>query len=208
MTEEEWRTGSDPQSMLELSFETATDRKLRLFGCACCRRVWDLLPKDCFRGIVSVAEHFADGHASANELEVAKNAGGAALVKAGEAGVTGPSYCAMGCAWSCARNAETAANYPLWVFDDVGELVWEAALLRDIFGNPFRPVVADSAWLTPTAVSIASAIYEDRAFDRLPILADALEEAGCTDADLLLHCRQPGEHVRGCWAVDLVLGKM
>ena len=80
-------------------------------------------------------------------------------------------------------------------------------LIRDIFGNPFRPVVADPAWLTPTVQSIASAIYADRAFDRLPILADALEEAGCTDADVLLHCRIPGEHVRGCWVVDLVLGK-
>ena len=79
--------------------------------------------------------------------------------------------------------------------------------LHDIFGNPFRPIVADHAWLTPTVQSIASAIYQDRAFDRLPILADALEEAGCTNADVLLHCRQPGEHVRGCWVVDLVLGK-
>ena len=58
-----------------------------------------------------------------------------------------------------------------------------------------------------TVVSIAAAIYADRAFDRLPILADALEEAGCTNADVLLHCRQPGDHVRGCWVVDLVLGK-
>ena len=65
----------------------------------------------------------------------------------------------------------------------------------------------DPAWLTPTVQSIAAAIYQDRAFDRLPILADALEEAGCTNADVLLHCRQPGEHVRGCWVVDLLLGK-
>ena len=83
-----------------------------------------------------------------------------------------------------------------------------ANIFRDIFGNPFRPVVAVPAWYTPKAQSIASAIYEDRAFDRLPILADALEEAGCTDADVLLHCRQPAEHVRGCWVVDLVLGKV
>ena len=83
----------------------------------------------------------------------------------------------------------------------------EANLLRDIFANPFRHVAADPAWLTPTVVSIAAAICENRAFDRLPILADALEEAGRTDADVLLHCRQPGGHVRGCWVVDLMLGK-
>jgi len=73
--------------------------------------------------------------------------------------------------------------------------------------NPFRPLAADPVWLTPTAQSLAAAIYADRAFDRLPILADALEEAGCTNVDVLLHCRQPEEHVRGCWVVDLVLGK-
>ena len=83
------------------------------------------------------------------------------------------------------------------------------AIIRDVFGRRlFRPVAADPAWLTPTVQSIAAAIYEDRAFDRLPILADALEEAGCTDADVLLHCRKPAEHVRGCWVVDLVLGKI
>ena len=80
-------------------------------------------------------------------------------------------------------------------------------LLRDIFGNPFRPVVADPRWLTETAVGIARGIYDDRAFERLPILADALQDAGCENADLLTHCREPGTHVRGCWVVDLVLGK-
>ena len=86
------------------------------------------------------------------------------------------------------------------------ERVAQCNLIHCIFGNPFRSVVADPAWLTPTVVSIAIAIYQDRGFDRLPILADALEEAGCTNADLLLQCRQPGEHVRGCWVVDMLLG--
>jgi hypothetical protein len=80
-------------------------------------------------------------------------------------------------------------------------------LIRCIFGNPFSPVRVDPAWLTPTVVQFTQAIYEDRSFERLPILADALEEAGCTDADILAHCRRPGEHVRGCWVVDLLLGK-
>ena len=87
------------------------------------------------------------------------------------------------------------------------EQIIECKLIRDIFGNPFRPIVANPAWLTPTAVAIATAIYADRAFDRMPILADALEEAGCTNADVLLHCRSGGPHVRGCWVVDLLLGK-
>jgi len=83
----------------------------------------------------------------------------------------------------------------------------QSALLRDIFGNPFRPVTINPDWRTLTVVSLAQAIYDEHAFDRLPILADALEDAGCDNADILNHCRQPGEHVRGCWAVDLVLGK-
>jgi hypothetical protein len=81
------------------------------------------------------------------------------------------------------------------------------ALISDIFGNPFRPVAVDPAWRTSTTVGIARGIYDDRAFDRLPILADALQDAGCENADILDHCRGDGPHVRGCWVVDLVLGK-
>jgi hypothetical protein len=83
-------------------------------------------------------------------------------------------------------------------------------LLQDIFGNPFRPITIDPSWLTwndGTVRKIAQAIYEERAFDRMPILADALEEAGCTNADIRNHCRRSGEHVRGCWVVDLLLRK-
>jgi hypothetical protein len=78
---------------------------------------------------------------------------------------------------------------------------------RDIFGNPFRPVSIDPAWQTAAVVSIAQAIYAQRAFDRMPILADALEDAGCTHTEILNHCRQPAEHVRGCWVIDFLLGK-
>ncbi|MBL8796949.1 MAG: hypothetical protein JNM56_23815 [Planctomycetia bacterium] len=79
--------------------------------------------------------------------------------------------------------------------------------MRCIFGNPFRRDTVNPAWFTSTVVSLAQAIYDERAFDRLPILADALEDAGCTNADMLKHSREPGEHVRGCWCVDLLLGK-
>jgi hypothetical protein len=89
----------------------------------------------------------------------------------------------------------------------MGEQRNQADLVRDIFGNPFHPVRADPVWVTATAVGLAQAIYAERAFDHLPILADALEEAGCDNADVLNHCRAGGVHVRGCWAVDLVLGR-
>ncbi len=74
-------------------------------------------------------------------------------------------------------------------------------------GNPFRPVSVIPSWLTATVIGMAQAIYDERDFDRLPILADALEEAGCADADLLAHLRSPGPHVRGCWALDLIIDK-
>ena len=82
----------------------------------------------------------------------------------------------------------------------------EMAVLRCVF-HPFRPLTFDPAWRSESSVALASAIYAERAFDRLPILADALEEAGCDHADVLAHCRGPGPHVRGCWVVDLLLGK-
>jgi hypothetical protein len=83
----------------------------------------------------------------------------------------------------------------------------QASLFRDIAGNPFRPVLPNSGWRSRTALGLAQAIYKDRAFDRLPILADALEDAGCAERAVLDHCRVPGPHVRGCWVVDLILGK-
>jgi hypothetical protein len=100
---------------------------------------------------------------------------------------------------------------PIVTGQRVKERVVRCNLLRDLFGDPFQPLPAFApSWLAHKdghVVKLAQSIYDDRAFDRLPLLADALEEAGCHDADILAHCRQPGDHVRGCWAVDLVLGK-
>jgi hypothetical protein len=79
--------------------------------------------------------------------------------------------------------------------------------IRDIFGNPFRPVALDPRWLTSTVLDLARTIYEERVFERLSILADALMDAGCDTGEIINHCRGPGPHVRGCWVVDLLLGK-
>jgi hypothetical protein len=91
----------------------------------------------------------------------------------------------------------------------IKEFSIQAHLLRDIFGNPFRPVTVDPSWLTwkdGTVLHLSRSIYEDRRFGDLPVLADALEEAGCSDPDILGHCRSGGDHVRGCWVVDRILG--
>lgn len=94
-----------------------------------------------------------------------------------------------------------------WNSRSVTERSAQVALIKDVFGNPFRPVTVDPLWQTATVVALAQAIYDERAFDRLPILADALEDAGCTNAAILAHCRGPDLHVRGCWVLDLLLGK-
>lgn len=119
-----------------------------------------------------------------------------------------------------ALGAEAQAASKTRPHSERGKAAWDTAhtqafivicdYIRDIFGNPFHPVALDSIWLTwndGTVVKLAEAIYQERAFDRLPILADAFEEAGCHDADILNHCRQPGVHARGCWVIDTILKK-
>ena len=101
-----------------------------------------------------------------------------------------------------------ALSAPGGLADWTTEHAPQSALLRDIFGNPFRPVAFDAAWRTSTAVALAARMYESREFSAMPILADALQDAGCDNDDVLNHCRDTNTtHVRGCWVVDLVLGK-
>jgi hypothetical protein len=94
------------------------------------------------------------------------------------------------------RRSEIGRNWLAWCAD-----------IRCIVGNPLRPVAFDPRWRTADVLGVARGVYEERAFDRLPVLMDALLDAGCDNADVLDHCRSPGPHVRGCWVVDLILGK-
>jgi hypothetical protein len=207
MTSARWLKCADPKAMLDLLGPRATDRKLRLFGCACSRLVADLLPETSFHTAIDVAERYADGQASEKERWAANKESGAAMERIEKSGSAIPVNRAMGCAWSCTRGAGTAARYPLWVLTDEADLAREVQLLRDIIGNPFRPVAFDPCWRTADVTALARGIYEDRAFDRLPLLADALMDAGWDHDDILAHCQSEGPHVRGCWVVDLVLGK-
>jgi hypothetical protein len=90
---------------------------------------------------------------------------------------------------------------------DSALMVEQSSYLRDIFGNPFRPVAFDPSWRTSAAVAIAKGMYESRDFAAMSLLADALQDADCADQQILDHCRGPGPHVKGCWVVDFVLGK-
>jgi hypothetical protein len=100
---------------------------------------------------------------------------------------------------------ETSPTYTGPVY--VAESAAHCDIIRDIFGNPFRPATLDPSWLTSTVTALARQMYESRDFSAMPILADALQDAGCSDEAILSHLRGPGPHVRGCWVVDLLLGK-
>ena len=203
MTETEWLTCADPHPMLELFRGEENDRKLRLFAVACSRRIWNLIDP-LGQAAVDVAEAYADGIVGPNEMRAARLAcQGAGGQASWYAAATKPEVAARNAARSA--QAGVASNPLLGI--EAGELHAQANMVRDIFCNPFRPISLDSSLLTPTVVALAQAIYNDRAFDRMPELADALHGAGCDDDEILKHCRESGPHVRGCWVMDLVLGK-
>ncbi|MFO0824049.1 MAG: hypothetical protein U0792_13205 [Gemmataceae bacterium] len=168
---------------------------------------------------VEVAERFADGFSSKEELETAARALDVLCLGEYSKGATGlqPRTAASLAQSSAAAKAHHAANGVMTVYmpplagylgNEDEERSRICDLLRDIFGNPFRPITFDAEWRSDTALSLAKHIYESRDFHTMPILADALQDAGCDNADILSHCRDPQQvHVRGCWVVDLVLGK-
>jgi hypothetical protein len=204
MNEEEWLNFADPHPMLEFLEGKASDRKLRLFAVACSRRVWTLIDS-LGRGAVEVAEDFADGLAGPDELRAARLACQGA---GGQAAWYAAASNAAIAARNAARSAQAGVANNAILGSEATELLAQAALVRDIFGlTPFRPQSVDPSCLTPAVIEIAKAIYENRSFDRLPELPDALAEGGCNKEETLRHLRGKGPHVRGCWALDIVLGK-
>jgi hypothetical protein len=198
-----------------------SERKLRLFACTCCRAVWPLLTDERSRRAVEVAELYAEGHVGEGERSAGQDEAAAAALGATPTPAKPANPFDI---WYAAEMAKIAAADRIGgeraaavasKARDIERLVGgnrdgsgqRSDVLRCLFASPFRPTATDASWLTPTVLSIAQGIYTDQAFDRLPILADALQDAGCEDAELLNHYRSGGPHVRGCWAVDLVLGK-
>jgi hypothetical protein len=196
----------------------ASDRKLRLFAVACSRRIGHLLVDERSWNVVEILEQHAEGRIDYREVSAAvvQNYGfiqtvppytsayssaAAVAAAAGEA--------AWAAAWNVVSDARGALNANVGG-SGTAEANQQAFLLRDIIGNPLRSVFPDPSWRhwqDGTLVKLAQALYDDHQFEDMPILGDALEEAGCTSEDILHHCRRPGAHVRGCWVVDLVLSK-
>ncbi len=217
MTEQEWLSAVKPSAMLSFLAKRASVRKRRLFACACVRRIWHLLTDARSRDGIRVAEAFADGIVDKAAAKSAQR-DAAAAARLTPQGHWSPADAAQICLLQRVEDFSTAARASM-AAEKAGaniseERAAQAAILRDIIGDPLYPVVFDPALRTADVSSLAQAAYDERplprgelARDRLAVLSDALEDAGCTDAALLDHLRSPGPHVRGCWVVDLVLGK-
>ena len=190
--------------------DRATERKVRLFACACCRLIWPMIDDPSARSAVEEAERFADGFATQDQLAAAYRLAAPVITAANKAALTtSESPFTSSVAIDSITAARDAVSFssadPESAFDV--ENGRQLNLLHCIFGNPFRPVTLDPNWKTSTVLALAQGIYDERAFERLPILADALQDAGCDNEEMLAHCRGDGPHARGCWVVDLVLGK-
>ncbi len=230
MTEQEWLECRDWRDMFTYLAGKVSERKLRLFAVACWCRVWSHLPAE-GKKAVELAERYADGNASILDLQAMRET---FLAGTGEQhveiirgqryhpvfGGTAADADALWAAKSAMRESADAVTWPALQMTSQSvtsttvssmlsaEMAVRRRLLHDVVGPLiFRSVICEPAWLTSDVVELAEGIYQEKAFDRLPILHAALEVAGCDSKEILSHCLGEGPHVRGCWVVDLILGK-
>ena len=205
MTEFEWLTCNDAAAMLEVLRNRTGDRKLRLFACACARDIWSELSEDDCRRAVDVAERFADGMASLEELlEVGTRAYDVAWCRGFGGEDPRGDYVAYATTREFSIHAASQAIQNRLVSQRLDDIV------REIFGNPFRSVKIDPTWLDydrGRVRSLAQVIYDSKTFERAPELANVLAAAGCVDETLLAPLRSSQLHFRGCWVLDAILGK-
>ncbi|MDY3562144.1 hypothetical protein R5W23_003590 [Gemmata sp. JC673] len=205
MTEAEWLACMDPKLLLIALQGKASDRKMRLCACAIVRRQPGYTSDELRQRGVELAERVADGLATEEEREDMREELQVRKENEVAQGEFDRAFATRNAQYCLDRNQ----RYFFWF--DPGHRVLppeDALVVRDIFGNPFRPVAFSRSWRTDTVLTLAAQMYESRDFGAMPILADALQDAGCDNADVLDHCRDPkGVHVRGCWVVDSVLGK-
>jgi hypothetical protein len=215
MTEAEWRECSEAVVLLNFLRGQGSDRKWRLYACGCCRAAWHLLTEQQSQQAVVVAESFAEGGASRQALaEAHRQALGVARRQTTFAG-------------QMAAEAAVAAS-DLWEGSSALEVAIRAAralqsrgygaiarkLVYDVFGNPYHPALTAPPWVTAEVRALAADEASRGGFFagpldpvRLAVLGDALEDAGCTNTEILSHLRGPGPHVRGCWVLDAILGR-
>jgi hypothetical protein len=237
MNEKTWLQTADPQTLLRYAIRKLSARKNRLLAIACCREKHREILSEVFLNGLAVAEDMVEREMATfgplirlGEKETAVRESVMEALEVAREAERHDEWAALHDVWNCLtwvdpltmffgkpptlrerfRRFATFVSY-WWRFGIVlGKPQYPAGwcpLVRDIVGNPFWPVTFDPTWRTDTAVSLASQMYGSRDFGAMPILADALQDAGCTNEDILSHCRGPGPHVRGCWVVGLVIGK-
>jgi hypothetical protein len=227
MTESEWDSCAYPVAMLRalLACRKVSDRRWRLFACGCCHLIWDLFPDPRNCDLVAAVEEFPDGHFEDPALERALVASSAceSACRAEPAYWVAKHLGRGFYKFPAAVSAMSVADKVLRIMADerVGETVAGssglpdeamAGLVRDVFGPVlFRAVSVRPnvlAWGDRLVVRLAQAIYEERRWGDMPVLADALLDAGCDNEEVIQHCRQQGAfHTRGCWVIDLLLGR-
>ena len=228
MNELEWLAGADPLAMLDYLAGGASPRKLRLFACACVRRFWSDLSYPVPRDAVNLAERFAEGTATPEEVEAMRGQAEMSAVNAPEF----EQFAYIAAAATLAEEAADAARlapesirqhavriaaYETIYAEDEAQVNARARteesrrqveLLNELFGNPFRPYILEPHWLAwggGVVVGMAREIEDAQRFAELPYLADALMDAGCGDETILRHLRRTEGHIRGCWALDALV---
>ena len=223
MTEAEWEQCLSRRLLLQFIEDQASERKLRLWAIACCRQRWDLFSDKSHRKLIEAAEQYADGTGTSDDLKRlvrpfeyswTKNWPSKEGVYVASAVV--PLACSD--AFTSVKALTVAESISNAVSVQMGDYITEFSeserevfpqitAIHDIVGNPFYPEAVEQGWLTDTVVQLARVMYESRDFSAMPILADALQDAGCDNHIILNHCQGRWPHVRGCWVVDLILGK-
>ena len=227
MNEQEWLENIVPQSLLECALISSSRRKERLILVECARRTFQN-GEDRVTQAILYAERLADNQPDRDERNSIEDNLPAPTIPDPQQRRERVIYFLLqrldnpggALNWSRERlsdgiDAIKMASYtPQLATDRTARTIWESTInrshtdvVREVFGNPFRPVPFSPNWRTSTAVTLASQMYESKDFSAMPILADALQDAECNNEDILSHCRSGGSHVRGCWVVDLVLGK-
>jgi hypothetical protein len=227
MTEAEWLACKDPQELLRVLMDEkrSSVRKWHLFACACARRIWHMLKDERIRTVLEMGEQLADGLIPEKDIHDAWDTWlkDPAFFNGDDEEVAAFAASGISARWYFDDAQEysvcAASGFQQGMIDRAdpvasGELRVQEQLLRCVVGNPFQQSQLAATSLTPAITALAQSAYADRHLSSghldptvLAILADALEDAGCTNAEALGHLRSPGPHVRGCWAVDLALGK-
>jgi hypothetical protein len=236
MDENTWLTGTDPVVLLNdlypmrgLHSTQPQARKCRMYFLACARRAWSVLPPVC-RTLVELAERFVDTPLGGDDVWKESRAIAERLMNSdgdpADLAIATLALTELDVVASEEPTPKPAAQpLPPELWRGVASLVYlpfedttpsfgwvpqslhSLRLLREVYGNPCRLTPFSPEWRTDTACLLARQMYEVRNFSAMPILADALQDAGCEDDEVLNHCRNPQEHVRGCWVVDLVLDR-